>query len=342
MERRGFLESFAKSTVGTVLALEDMLKEVDDYRNYKYHSPRVVKVTDETLLTEEGKFKSSTLKIVLKAGLNHIYPSDMEVDFIRTLFPGIIKASKVGIRIFPVIKLTNSIAELTERLIVILLEMASNNPEINSENFSIWDYSSSIAENEADRIIPYTELEQVYQFLIALISGSSDLTGGQPCRNAYLSCFGNPSQPDWLKTAEDKELNSVYENVIYPLGMKFRLFILVNAQSENTMLFASDGVVLDHYLSGQDQEAVSFRLIEIINPSAEKIANIGIDLRGEGALIRWEDAGYEGKYQIFRCDKDNFSPSRKYLIGSTYRKQYYDKTAEYRKRYHYIVTREWL
>ncbi len=96
MERRGFIEKFAKAAVGTVLAPEALFGEETLKPALKQRLPTIVKVQDETALVN-GEVRSGTLREMFRAGLRVIYSDIPEEDFMQTLFPGLMEDGKLGV-----------------------------------------------------------------------------------------------------------------------------------------------------------------------------------------------------------------------------------------------------
>ena len=373
MERRGFIEKFAKAAVGTVLAPEALFGEETLKPALKQRLPTIVKVQDETALVN-GEVRSGTLREMFRAGLRVIYSDIPEEDFMQTLFPGLMEDGKLGIKINIFQNKCEHINLILNCLVEALKKFPYKKGLLDRDKILIWDGQEDPAiklkwdsnntqlfltqagtedEFEAEwdnplefddfSLIPYPILSRKCQFQLGLVSAAGELAGKHPCRDAYLSCFWCREFPELPEGMEEETLNSVYERIHYPLGMKFRLFVLDRIVDEEGIYFGYDSILLDQLVSGEmgDEWSDKINLVEIKNPSAPVVQEVNTIRRGNDIEIRWADDGYEGHYQIYRSEKAEFVPERNLLIGVTNRKTFIDSQGAAGRGYYYRVTREW-
>ena len=373
MERRGFIEKFAKAAAGAVLAPEALFGEETLKPTLKHRLPTIVKVQDETALVN-GEVRSGTLREMFSAGLKGVYSDIPEGDFLQTLFPGMMEDGKVGIKV-NIFQNKGEHINLILKCLVEALKMLPNKEGLlDREKILVWDGREDpvdklkLDENETQlfltqagmeddfdeelddplefegfSLIPYPILSRKCQFQLGLVSAAGELAGRHPCREAYLSCFWCSEFPELPNGIDEETLNSVYERIHYPLGMKFRLFVLDRVADEKAIYFGYDSILLDQLVSWEmsDEWKDKINLVEIKNPSAPVVQEVNAVRKGDDIEIRWSDDGYEEHYQIYRSEEADFVPERSLLIGVTNRKTFIDSQGATGRMYYYRVTREW-
>lgn len=374
MERRGFIGKFAKVVAGAALSAESLLNKRTFGDSQRRDFPIFTKVFDETVLNENGDIDSATLKIMLRKGLESLFPEIPASDFIATLFPGLTADSSIGLKLFGIPELQLQTGVLSSCLVEVLNDFQSESDKVEHLSFIAWErqkidplkigFDDSVKEKvplqfavdenidhdiekttelEKMTLTPYPHLTRICRYQIGLVSSGIDIKGKNPCRDTYLSCFRCAEIQDFPESVEESDLKDVFEKVFYPLGMKFRLFILDRLLSENTIIISAEGLFIDDlYRTKEDYEKdIPVKLTEIDNPSAPVIAISSIKRRGDDNEIYWEDTEYVGKYQIYRGETENFTPAKKLLIGITRRTKYIDYGGAKMEKPYYRITRKW-
>ena len=370
MERRGFIDKFAKAALGAVIAPGVIFGEREQRKTFKPHLPIIIKILDETVIKND-RIQQSVLKSMLRSGFERIYPIISRNDFLKTLFPGLTSEGIVGIRIHEPNVLSATMPALVKCLLQVLREFPQQPVVLKPNNILIWSDNDSLIENmnsanqepklfitkdevnfqfdeeaiqpiSVDDIIltPSPFLSQICQFQIGIASlNTEDRESNQPCRTCYLSCFHWDKYPDWRTQLSEDTLEHIHQNCIYPLGMRFRMFILENLFSEGTIYIGCDSILLDYFISGKlgDNLSDKIELINIINPSALILPNVKIRRKGDDNILEWEIGEYNGMYQIYRSSNKNFAPQKKLLIGITDKNTYTDISGAVSEN-HYIVT----
>ena len=369
MERSGFIEKFAKAAAGVFLSPEELFGDDEPDRKYRMALPRIIKITDETLYSREGIDKE-VLQRMLKSGFDNVFPDIAEQDFIKILFPGLIVGAKVGICCDVSVDYCKD-AVFTPLSVVEVLCGYPGKADALQDNIDLWipgrakpergtasnntgkiKYLDDFLLNEKidlpllleDRtIIPCPALSRVYQFQIGVFSPDKGKHSANPCRDLYLHCFIDEDDPDWLHQLDDKEKWSVFERIQYPQGMKFRLYIADYSPKNGAIYLGNDGILLDKLLNGESVESVSERidLVEVINPSAPEIEGIRRVRKGDDIILEWDEVIKSVSYQIYRSERSDFRPAKKYLIGITGENRFKDEGAAKSGQCHYLVTGVW-
>ena len=369
MERRGFIEKFAKAAAGVFLSPEELYGDNEPDRKYRQALPRIIKVTDETLQGKEGIDRVVLLKM-LKSGLDSVFPDIAEKDFIKIIFPGLVAGAKVGICWY--VSAGAGEASVTTPLSTaeVLCSYPAGMVSLQN-NIDIWIPGSVKVKHgagtecelktkslkdfpidekidlplvlEDQTIIPCPALSRVYQFQIGLFSSDGQEKIINPCRDLYLNCFINEKNSRWLCNLSEGEKWSLFERIQYPQGMKFRMYIADYTLKDGAIYLCNDGVLLDKLLNGENDEAIFDRidLVEVINPSAPVIEGIKRFRKGDDIIIEWSDEIESGRFQIYRSESDDFRPAKKYLIGITGERLFKDEGAAKTGQFNYMVTGAW-
>lgn|GEM_PF-1717591 len=365
MERRGFIESFAKAAAGAVLSPKSLLGKEDDRPDRLRYLPRVVKICDETLLDAQNGLVLSSLKASLKAGFSALYPDIAEKYFIDTLFPGLLEGAFIGLNIyFPdIVNLLGN--KIAAGMVETLSQMPHKESGIDSAHFVLWqgkvssgktltglktpedfpidDNLDTPLELAEGTVIPCPALSRIHQFQIGLVSGISDYRGENYCRDLYLSCFLHKDKADWFAEYDQTQRWSLFERLSYPQGMKFRLFAVERIQAEKAIYLCGDGVILDKYFNYPPEEVMDnhIKLVTLINPSAPVVRTVNWKRRGGDNILSWADADYRGRWQVYRSGEADFPPAKSNLIGITGNLTFTDRGTAATGKWYYTVTREW-
>ena len=370
MERRGFIDKFAKAALGAVIAPGVIFGEREQRKTFKPHLPIIIKILDETVIKND-RIQQSVLKSMLRSGFERIYPIISRNDFLKTLFPGLTSEGIVGIRIHEPNVSSAATVALVKCLLQVLREFPQQPVALKPGNIMVWSDNDSLIESiyssnqeprlfitkdevdfqhdkeaiqplSVDNIIltPSPFLSQICQFQMGIASlKSENREFNLPCRDCYLSCFHWDEYPDWRTQLSEDTLERIHQKCMYPLGMRFRMFILENLFSEGTIYIGCDSILLDYFISGKlkDNLDEKIELINIINPSALILPNVKIRRKGDDNILEWEIGEYNGMYQIYRSSNKNFAPQKKLLIGITDKNTYTDISGAVSEN-HYIVT----
>ena len=374
MERRGFIGKFAKVVAGAALSAEALLnkKNFTDYQRREF--PIFTRVSDETVFNEKGEINPGTLKIMLRKGMEALFPEIPSRDFIATLLPGLQADSIIGLKLYGIPALPSHTGIFSSCLTEVLNDFHAESEKKDKLNFIAWKrdridparigFDDSLREKlplefaveeitdpdtekttELDgmTLTPYPHLTRKCRNQIGLVSSAIDIKGKNPCRDTYLSCFKCEEIEDFPESVDEIGLQTGFERVFYPLGMKFRLFILDRLKAENTIIISAEGLFIDDlYRTKEDFEKdIPVKLTKIYNPSAPIIAISSVKRRGDDNMIQWEDEGYSGEYQVYRGDTECFTPAKKLLVGITRQNGYTDYGGAKRGKALYMVTRRW-
>ncbi len=378
MRRRGFIEKFAKTAAGIVLAPEEWLN-LGTRKQNKSFLPIVVKVTDETVL-KDGKLNEDVLVKMFISGFNAVYPDIGEDDFWATLFPGLLQGAFVGLKLYSE---QHSPFYLMESAVAAIDAVKSFSKDASfsaEENFILWmgqeTFKGSINKQKLryklfePKDFVFTESEESLEFMgMRLFShpllnricqfqlGLAEYQGGNKtnlCRDLYLNCFFNREDELWLSKLKDEQKWNLFDDLQYPLGMKFRLYMLESLQYNNSIYISGDGILIDRVIvweqdtlnrssNEKDKNDLSgilkINLIHIHNPSARLAGKIALSREGDAYYLIWEDEGEE--FRIFRCTEDRCYPSREFLIGITKNKRFKIEETNGIDKYKYLVTCDW-
>ena len=372
MERRGFLEKFAKTAVGVVLAPEEFIGDEGPSKRMRHHLPVVVKVTDETVLSG-GKLNTEALTKMFFAGLKALYSDISEEDFIRTLFPGLVKGAKIGAAFYgndnPSQYILQSLISLIESLNLFPHENDSlardriiawsGNPPFPDSVSSAGSHELNFTFNRKDdhpldeeldcfmemddfSIAPAPLLSRVCQFQIGFAAVQGSLQGKNICRDLFLNCFVRDDGQPLLPSFSGEDRTSLFETLEYPQGMKFRIVIVERLADDGALFICGDGVYLDRYLSGKLENLSNLiEIVEVVNPSAPLADNVSFKRRGSDNAVKWPDEDYPGLYQVYRCGSEKKYPEKCDLIGFTRNNEFTDVEAAELENIHYLVTLEW-
>lgn len=373
MERRGFIGKFAKAAAGAALLPEILLEEKRGVDKHRFRLPRIIRVRDETAMRGDTP-DLGAVRAMFTAGLMAFRPDVGKEDIIDTLFPGLGEGETVGIKVYAEPEYPPYLGGLLTCLIDIMESMPHREGTLNREDIIVWSGKDlnpaalgmreeqppgfQIRNGEEDEIDPdydepldmggfslgpYPLLSRLCRFQMAMVSAAGDLSGKRVCRDAFLSCFRSAEYPDWPHSAEEAARSSALGKAHYPLSMKFRLFIVERLKAEGALYLGGDIIHLDNLLGGaeRDEPPIKVEVVTIENPSAPIIDDISVRRRGDDFEIRWEYAGYEGEYQVYRGGEPEFIPCRRLLVGITNRRIYTDFGGAKLGSGYYRVTRGW-
>ena len=372
MERRGFLEKFAKAAAGVVLAPEEFIGDGGSRQKLKHHLPIVVRVKDETVLLK-GELNSDALSKMFFAGLKALYPDIGEDDFVRTLFPGMFQGAKIGIPYYENEAPSQYSLQSLNSLIESLRQFPCEPDTLEEDKFIVWpggeissDFISLAGSGEkrfqfkqaADypldeeldqfmeigefSIVPSPLLSRVCQFQVGFAAVRGDLKDSMICRDLFLNCFRRTDGTPLLDSITETDKMPLYETLEYPQGMKFRIFIAERVADEGAVYICGDGVYLDRLFSGRlDDLPKMIDMVEVVNPSAPLVQEVSFKRRGDDNLVQWHDQDYRGIYQIYRCIAGQNHAEKKDLMAITRKTEFTDIKAAGLENIHYLVSREW-
>ena len=369
MERRGFIESLAKAAAGAMLSPQSLLGKEETQRDRLLYLPRVIKITDETLLDSQNNLVLPSLKASLQAGFSALYPDIVEKDFIDTLFPGLLEGAYLGLNVYFPQEPCSFWDKIVAGIIATLTDMPHKESVLDPAFFVPWqgavkqiDSSDSALirlKTPADfpidealdiplelseaALIPCPALSRRHQFQIGLVCGISEYSGENHCRDLFLSCFIQKDHSEWFKDFDQAHRWSLFERLSYPQGMKFRLFIVERLQAEKSVYLCGDGVILDKHFSFSPDEDLHkhIKLVRIMNPSAPLNQAVNWKRRGSDNVLHWSDEDYSGRWQIYRSREEGLPPTKNNLIGITANSAFIDAGAALTGHWYYTVTRKW-
>ncbi|MBL7191521.1 hypothetical protein ISS30_07475 [bacterium] len=362
MERRGFIEKFAKAAVGYLIDPEAAIEDRSVPPARFFHQPKIVRVYDETAYIN-CRLNPAVIKAMISAGLKTLYNDIPPNKLFNTIFPGVMKESRLGLKLFNADEakipdftiLTALIEELKYLMKTAGIDTVDfipwtvkacgyfNSAEIQAaEKIPFDDQLDYPIEVEELKLKPYPHLSRFCQFQTGIVFNAAEEIS-HPCRNNFLQCFQAEEKENWLNEYPENKLKSVYDRINYPLGMKFRLNVADRLICDNTIAFGNDPVLVDRYIkSGKDCEAEEgLTVIDIINPSAPEIDNVKIKRAGEDIVLSWDCPGYEGEFNIYCGSTKNFRPCREKLLAVTNRISFTDYKAVSSSQYYYKVTKKW-
>lgn len=372
MERRGFLEKFAKAAAGVVLAPEEFIGSDGGRRKLKHHLPIVVKVKDETVLSG-GELNTDTLTKMFFAGLKALYPDIGPDEFIRTLFPGMIQGAKIGIAYYESDAPSQYCLRPLNSFIESLRQFPHDEETLDEDRIIVWsgralnsDFSSSGGsdkknflfklgadyplDEELDQLMeigdfsiaPSPLLSRVCQFQVGFAAVQGDLEGRMICRDLFLNCYRFADETPLLDSVAEEDRMPLYETLEYPQGMKFRIYIAERLADERAIYICGDGIYLDRLFSGRmENPSKLINIVEVINPSAPLVKDVSFKRRGDDNLVTWRDQDYRGFFQIYRCSVERTHAEKKDLIAVTRNTEFTDIKAAHLEDIHYLVSREW-
>ncbi len=352
-----------------MLSPKSLLGKEDNYEDRLRYLPRVIKITDETIVDSSNQLVLPNLKASLKAGFSALYPDIAEKDFLATMFPGLLEGAFIGLNVYSTKGVLQYGDGIVAGIIETLCEMPYKESGLDAVVFVPWQGTKKHSEavdstltelktlsdfpidKELDSplelsegvLVPCPALSRIQQFQIGLVCGISIYIEENHCRDLYLSCFMQKDKTDWFCEYDQAHRWSLFERLSYPQGMKFRLYIVERLQAEKSFYLCGDGVILDKYFNFPPEEAMDkqIKLVTIINPSAPLVRTVNWKRRGGDNVLHWVDADYTGKWQIYRSREENLPPAKNNLIGITANSAFIDRGAALTGQWYYMVTRVW-